>query len=54
MSAKHQVLMNEHNNGYMAQGPYNVSTSRASDADAKPDLNEAFSSNVSGPRTIPW
>ena len=37
MSAKHQVLMNEHNNGYMAQGPYNVSTSRASDADAKPD-----------------
>ena len=42
MSAKHQVLMNEHNNGYLAQGRCNVSTSRASDADAKPDLNEAF------------
>ena len=42
MDAKRQVLMNEHNNGYMASGRYNVSTSRASEADAKPDLNEAF------------
>ena len=42
MAAKRQVLMNEHNNGYMAPGRYNVSTSRASEAAAKPDLNEAF------------
>lgn len=39
---KHAVLMNAHNNGYMAAGRYNVSTSRVSDASAKPDLNEAF------------
>jgi isopenicillin N synthase-like dioxygenase len=42
MAAKQAVLMNAHNNGYMASGRYNVSTSRASEADAKPDLNEAF------------
>jgi isopenicillin N synthase-like dioxygenase len=42
MAAKRAVLMNEHNNGYMASGRYNVRTSRASDPDAKPDLNEAF------------
>lgn len=42
MAAKRAVLMNDHNNGYMASGRYNVSTSRASEADAKPDLNEAF------------
>ena len=41
MEAKRAVLMNAHNNGYMAAGRYNVSTSRASEADAKPDLNEA-------------
>jgi isopenicillin N synthase-like dioxygenase len=42
VEAKRAVLMNEHNNGYMASGRYNVSTSRASEADARPDLNEAF------------
>ncbi len=40
--AKHAVLMNEHNNGYMAINRYNVRTSRASDIKAKFDLNEAF------------
>jgi isopenicillin N synthase-like dioxygenase len=39
---KHAVLMNAHNNGFMAAGRYNVSTSRVSEASAKPDLNEAF------------
>ena len=42
MAAKRQVLMNKHNNGYMAPGRYNVSTSRASEVGTKPDLNEAF------------
>ncbi|HKK30118.1 MAG TPA: 2-oxoglutarate and iron-dependent oxygenase domain-containing protein [Alphaproteobacteria bacterium] len=42
MEAKHAVLMNEHNNGYMASGRYNVRTSRVSETTAKPDLNEAF------------
>ena len=42
MAEKHKVLMNAHNNGYMASGRYNVRTSRVSEADAKPDLNEAF------------
>ncbi|MBL6954005.1 MAG: isopenicillin N synthase family oxygenase [Alphaproteobacteria bacterium] len=41
MAAKQAVLMNAHNNGYMAMGRYNVSTSRASE-DALPDMNEAF------------
>jgi isopenicillin N synthase-like dioxygenase len=41
MAAKRAVLMNRHNNGYMAMGRYNVRTSRVSE-DAKPDLNEAF------------
>ncbi|MDP7545923.1 MAG: 2-oxoglutarate and iron-dependent oxygenase domain-containing protein [Alphaproteobacteria bacterium] len=41
MEAKRAVLMNAHNNGYMAMGRYNVSTSRVSE-DAKPDMNEAF------------
>ena len=40
-AAKHAVLMNEHNNGYMAMARYNVRTSRASE-DALPDMNEAF------------
>jgi isopenicillin N synthase-like dioxygenase len=42
MAAKQKVLMNAHNNGYMASGRYNVRTSRVSEAEAKPDLNEAF------------
>ncbi|MGZ0189124.1 MAG: isopenicillin N synthase family dioxygenase, partial [Alphaproteobacteria bacterium] len=42
MAAKQAVLMNEHNNGYMAMNRYNVRTSRVSDATAKPDRNEAF------------
>ena len=41
MEAKLAVLMNEHNNGYMAMARYNVRTSRASEA-ALPDMNEAF------------
>ena len=41
MEAKLAVLMNEHNNGYMAIGRYNVRTSRVSEA-AKPDHNESF------------
>lgn len=41
MAAKQAVLMNEHNNGYMAMSRYNVRTSRVS-GEAKPDLNEAF------------
>ena len=40
--AKRAVLMNEHNNGYMAMARYNVRTSRVSEADARPDMNEAF------------
>ena len=42
MDAKHALLMNEHNNGYMAQGRYNVRTSRVSERAVKPDANEAF------------
>ncbi len=42
MTDKQKVLMNAHNNGYMASGRYNVRTSRVSEAAAKPDLNEAF------------
>ena len=42
MEAKHAVLMNEHNNGYMSLSRYNVHTSRVSEDAAKPDLNEAF------------
>jgi isopenicillin N synthase-like dioxygenase len=41
MEAKHAVLMNEHNNGYMAMHRYNVRTSRVSEV-AKSDRNEAF------------
>ena len=41
MAAKRAVLMNAHNNGYMAMGRYNVRTSRVSE-DAMPDMNEAF------------
>ncbi|MBC8239170.1 MAG: isopenicillin N synthase family oxygenase [Alphaproteobacteria bacterium] len=41
MEAKRAVLMNAHNNGYMAMGRYNVRTSRASE-EALPDMNEAF------------
>ena len=40
-AAKHALLMNEHNNGYMAMARYNVRTSRVSE-DALPDMNEAF------------
>ena len=42
MIAKCSLLMNEHNNGYMAEGRYNVRTSRASESFVKPDANEAF------------
>ena len=42
MEAKKAVLMNEHNNGYMAMGRYKITTSRASEDGAEPDLNEAF------------
>lgn len=42
MADKHAVLMNAHNNGYMAMNRFNVRTSRVSDAAAKPDRNEAF------------
>jgi len=41
METKQAVLMNAHNNGYMAMGRYNVRTSRASE-EALPDMNEAF------------
>ena len=41
-AAKRALLMNKDNNGYMAMGRYNVRTSRASEADSKPDMNEAF------------
>ena len=41
MAAKQAVLMNSHNNGYMAMNRYNVRTSRVS-GPALPDLNEAF------------
>ena len=40
-AAKHAVLMNEHNNGYVAMARYNVRTSRVSEP-ALPDMNEAF------------
>ena len=36
MDAKRALLMNEHNNGYMAQGRYNVRTSRVSERTVKP------------------
>jgi len=42
MDAKLAVLMNAHNNGYMAMNRYNVRTSRVSEEDVKPDLNESF------------
>ena len=42
MDAKRALLMNEHNNGYMAEGRYNVRTSRVSERAVKPDANEAF------------
>lgn len=42
VAAKHALLMNEHNNGYMAEGRYNVRTSRVSERSVKPDANEAF------------
>lgn len=42
MVAKRALLMNEHNNGYMAIGRYNVRTSRVSERAVKPDANEAF------------
>jgi isopenicillin N synthase-like dioxygenase len=41
MAAKVALKMNEHNNGYMAQGRYAVWTSKVN-ANDKPDLNEAF------------
>ena len=41
-AAKQAVLMNEHNNGYMAMARYNVRTSRASEDAVLPDMNEAF------------
>ncbi|PPR61648.1 MAG: 2-oxoglutarate-dependent ethylene/succinate-forming enzyme [Alphaproteobacteria bacterium MarineAlpha4_Bin2] len=42
MAAKRALLMNEHNNGYMAEGRYNVRTSRVSERKVKPDANEAL------------
>ena len=42
MAAKMAVMMNAHNNGYMAINRYNVRTSRASDPAALPDRNESF------------
>lgn len=42
MEVKHALRMNRHNNGYMAEGRYNVRTSRVSEASVKPDANEAF------------
>ena len=39
---KRTLRMNEHNNGYMVEGRYNVRTSRASEKSVKPDANEAF------------
>lgn len=39
---KIKLKLNEHNNGYMMEGRYNVRTSRVSDETAKPDANEAF------------
>ncbi len=41
MAAKQAVLMNAHNNGYMAMARYGVRTSRVSE-DALPDMNESF------------
>ena len=41
MAAKQAVMMNAHNNGYMAMARYNVRTSRVSE-DALPDMNESF------------
>ena len=41
MAAKQAVLMNAHNNGYMAMARYNVRTSRVSE-DALGDMNESF------------
>ncbi|MBC8452088.1 MAG: isopenicillin N synthase family oxygenase [Rhodospirillaceae bacterium] len=42
METKHAQRMNAHNNGYMAEGRYNVRTSRVSEKSVKPDANEAF------------
>ena len=42
METKHALRMNAHNNGYMAEGRYNVRTSRVSEKSVKPDANEAF------------
>ena len=41
MDAKLAVLMNEHNNGYMAMARYGVRTSRVSE-EVLPDMNESF------------
>ena len=42
MEEKRGLRMNGHNNGYMAEGRYNVRTSRVSEKSVKPDANEAF------------
>jgi isopenicillin N synthase-like dioxygenase len=42
LETKHALRMNAHNNGYMAEGRYNVRTSRVSEKSVKPDANEAF------------
>ena len=42
LDVKHALRMNEHNNGYMAEGRYNVRTSRVSEKSVQPDANEAF------------
>lgn len=42
MESKLAVRMNAHNNGYMAMARYNVRTSRVSENEVLPDMNEAF------------
>ncbi len=42
MKAKQAVMMNAHNNGYMAINRYTVRTSRVSEATARLDRNESF------------
>ncbi len=53
MDAKRALRMNTHNNGYMAEGRYNVQTSRVSEKSVKPDANEAFFLKRERPRDDP-
>jgi len=52
LDRKMALRMNEHNNGYMAQGRYAVWTSNVNVND-KPDLNEAFFSKRERPASDP-